>query len=76
VRFGDDWPGTFVRGDDAAWYAACIEVVLAELSAVPTTDLSRILARRDLRNLLIDLRESNLALRGKDGGSDEPTNGV
>lgn len=32
VRFGDDWPGLFVRGDVALYLAACIRTVLA---AVP-----------------------------------------
>jgi hypothetical protein len=32
VRFGDDWPGLFVRGDVALYLAACIKTVLA---AVP-----------------------------------------
>ena len=25
VQFGDDWPGVFVRGDDAAYYAGAID---------------------------------------------------
>lgn len=24
VQFGDDWPGVFIRGDDAAWYVGVL----------------------------------------------------
>jgi hypothetical protein len=33
VQFGDDWPGVFIRGDNALWFAKCLEVALAELPA-------------------------------------------
>lgn len=29
VRFGTDWPGVFIRGDDALAYATAIEKTLA-----------------------------------------------
>ena len=29
VRFGADWPGIFIRGDNAIFYAAVLERVLA-----------------------------------------------
>jgi len=28
VQFGKDWPGTFIRGDNAAYYAMCLEMLL------------------------------------------------
>lgn len=28
VQFGDDWPGVFIRGDNAMSYAGCLEHVL------------------------------------------------
>lgn len=29
VQFGDDWPGVFLRGDSALWYAHAIDMFLA-----------------------------------------------
>jgi hypothetical protein len=55
VRFGDDWPGTFIRGDSALGYAMYLEIVLAESKADPLTVAV-------LKGLLADLRESNLML--------------
>lgn len=37
VQFGDDWPGVFIRGDSAAYFAMAIANVLA--SKEPTLDL-------------------------------------
>ena len=28
VQFGDDWPGVFIRGDNAGYYALCLKSVL------------------------------------------------
>jgi hypothetical protein len=28
VQFGEDWPGVFIRGDDAAYYAMALRCVL------------------------------------------------
>ena len=28
TQFGDDWPGIFIRGDDAFHYAQCIKAML------------------------------------------------
>lgn len=25
MQFGNDWPGIFIRGDNAAWYAMCLD---------------------------------------------------
>lgn len=25
VQFGNDWPGVFIRGDDAIYFAVCLE---------------------------------------------------
>ena len=27
IRFGSDWPGWFLRGDDAAYFLACMEAI-------------------------------------------------
>lgn len=40
VQFGDDWPGVFLRGDDALYYAHCLSNFLREL------DTRDVLARR------------------------------
>jgi hypothetical protein len=29
IRFDDDWPGVFIRGDNAFYFAACLRDVLA-----------------------------------------------
>lgn len=31
VQFGEDWPGVFIRGDGAAWYAMMLGRVLGEI---------------------------------------------
>ncbi len=28
MQFGDDWPGVFIRGDNAAYYARAIDILL------------------------------------------------
>lgn len=53
IRFGEDWPGTFIRGDHAASYAVHLE---AMLMAFPITGISLAV----LRGLLSDLQSSNL----------------
>lgn len=35
MQFGDDWPGVFIRGDNAFHYAMCLRDVLNNVS-VPT----------------------------------------
>jgi hypothetical protein len=30
VQFGDDWPGVFIRGDNAAWYAVNLRLALEQ----------------------------------------------
>ena len=32
LQFGDDWPGVFLRGDDAGYYALQLEVALASVT--------------------------------------------
>ena len=31
IQFGDDWPGYFMRGDDACYMAMCIKMTLDRL---------------------------------------------
>jgi hypothetical protein len=52
VQFGDDWPGTFIRGDNAFGYAMHLEIVLDASKADP-------ISCAVLRGLLSDLRSSD-----------------
>lgn len=38
VQFGDDWPGTFVRGDNSAFYAGVLAGVILRLKAGKSPD--------------------------------------
>ena len=57
IQFGDDWPGTFIRGDEAAYFAACLASVLAGTADNTEKYVSQ--------NLLEELRSSNLVWRQK-----------
>lgn len=28
IQFGDDWPGVFIRGDNAGWFAFSLKAIL------------------------------------------------
>lgn len=48
VQFGDDWPGTFIRGDNAGWYSFLLGQLLEDekldlLSKMNLTGLARLL---------------------------------
>ena len=55
VQFGDDWPGVFIRGDNAMHYAMILDLALEHgLDAVPLNSgilkgLVRLLASCDVR---------------------------
>ena len=36
MQFGDDWPGVFIRGDNAGWYAMLLSDLLENKSS-PTS---------------------------------------
>ena len=59
VRFGDDWPGVFFRGDDAYGYAVAIEQIgdWLDADARPAGDI--LLARQRLEALELLLLSSN-----------------
>jgi hypothetical protein len=38
VKFGDDWPGVFIRGDNAFNYAHALDRVLASSNPCPIYD--------------------------------------
>lgn len=56
VQFGEDWPGTFIRGDNAFFYASHLSIVLDASKADP-------ISVSVLRGLLSCLHDSNLMLR-------------
>lgn len=64
LRFGDDWPGVFIRGDNAAHYAHALDVVLAYLDKQPVGDgeLSPIMVEV-VRGLQSDLLSCDIAKR-------------
>jgi hypothetical protein len=35
VQFGSDWPGVFIRGDNALWYGQKLRVMLEEMYRAP-----------------------------------------
>lgn len=54
LQFNDDWPGTFIRGDNAGWYA----MLLGQLLDNPAVDNPLLIAQ--LRGLQSDLASSNI----------------
>ncbi len=54
VRFGDDWPGLFIRGDNAFAYARYLEEVLKHVEGTSALALANV---RDLLALLGSTRE-------------------
>lgn len=64
IQFGDDWPGTFIRGDNAAHYAWALEAYLDGQGDVFT--------KMVVQNLLSVLRSSNLMLRASGTSSEVP----
>lgn len=53
IMFGDDWPGTFIRGDDAFLYLTALRRLMLDN---PDTDTLIVSA---LRGLLSDLESSD-----------------
>lgn len=43
TQFGDDWPGVFIRGDNAMAYATILEMFLEDMKdSAPATDTAHI----------------------------------
>lgn len=55
IKFGDDWPGVFIRGDNALFYAIALERCLKELSL----ELDTMTTIAPLRGLLYVLSSCN-----------------
>jgi hypothetical protein len=55
VQFGDDWPGVFIRGDNAFHYAMCVRAALRgtadPFAKVVLEGLADLLAASDLTGL-------------------------
>jgi len=72
VQFGEDWPGLFIRGDNAFWYAQCLHWAIVELEEelgyhqVGGTGAGMELLRMGaLKELLRDLRATRVKPRGE-----------
>ena len=50
IQFGEDWPGVFIRGDNAAYYALVVGETLHELSG-QGDDLELLLVREAMGGL-------------------------
>jgi hypothetical protein len=59
VRFGDDWPGVFIRGDNAFGYIAALDWAIATLAHDPSPSISLFTVSM-LRGLRADLASSDL----------------
>jgi hypothetical protein len=54
VQFGEDWPGTFIRGDHAAHYACILSEIV---EALPEQEW---LMKSVLKGLVSDLKASSI----------------
>lgn len=59
MQFGDDWPGVFIRGDNAGWYAMMLQGLLDDLEDSEQRD-SYGIAIITLRGLVNLLSNSNV----------------
>jgi len=55
VRFGTDWTGLFIRGDNAYGYALHLQWAIDTLSKLPATGIQDHITLRGLRDLQKDL---------------------
>lgn len=56
LQFGDDWPGIFIRGDNALADAAMLEIALKQLPEPEKDDLRFRIARNKLEGYIELLR--------------------
>lgn len=70
TRFGDDWPGVFIRGDNAFYYTYCLKEYIQGASV--TAGLVLMEAQLDgLMKLLESCNVMNLEGAAKDAGVGE-----
>lgn len=60
LEINDDWPGVFIRGDNAMHYAMSIKQALVKLEAEPNLDIHSALAISSLKSLLQLLASSRI----------------
>lgn len=61
IQFGDDWPGTFIRGDNAFAYAMYLRLLLGAIDTSSDPSFKRIAITVEcVRGLMGLLQESNL----------------
>ena len=51
VQFIDDWPGLFIRGDNAMFYSMCIDNILREVEASIDGPLEDYISKVNLESL-------------------------
>jgi len=59
VQFNDDWPGVFIRGDNAAWLALCLSQYKRSIEAGEKPSWTDELALDELLHLLQGSHISN-----------------
>ena len=71
IMFGDDWPGVFIRGDNAHYYAMALQTVL--VSGTEIGVLARIVIPQIVKLLQASDCRNNDAFSGwhKDGSDEE-----
>lgn len=60
LQINDDWPGVFIRGDNAMHYAMSVKQVLTKLEAESNTDIHTALAVGTLKSLMQLLASSRI----------------
>ena len=59
VQFNDDWPGVFIRGDNAAWFALCLEQYMKSVEIGEKPSITDDIALDELLRLLQGSHISN-----------------
>ena len=52
MQFGDDWPGVFIRGDNAGWHAMQLSQLLRAIDATDLVDPLTVMNIQELRDTL------------------------
>ena len=60
VQFNDDWPGVFIRGDNACWLALCLEQYMSAIEKDEKPGAFDKLALNELLHLLRGSHISNI----------------
>ena len=61
MQFGDDWPGLFIRGDDAAYYAIHLQIVIDYIGYIDNDELQ--LAQIVLKGFMNKLQSSKVPVK-------------